>query len=271
MTTSVDFRELITSASTAGSAETARGVVEDYVVARRKLRKQKLTTATRKTLVSELRQAFLVRWLSRKFSTLDTSFCAKTRHVLLCRDDAGVVRVEKFDYAGTEELDVTRQIVVEIPAYAQVTRDEILGTNHTLSINNVGMFSRRYKPPQAAAVRVRAAVTCPTGIGIRHRRLANRFLAEYLRGIAELLSLGSPLPRYGYQIRSDIAYGVIWAPQDDTWAFMESPLEPKGDPAVVAVYGDTTFLLDVFDTPKEKPISNIVREFSSGKLRKSKK
>jgi hypothetical protein len=67
--------------------------------------------------------------------------------------------------------------------------------------------------------------------------------------------------------RRDSTVSVIWGPNADVLSFTQTPPRPAGDPAIVIDIGEETYLLDFYDTPDELPISNLIREFSEGKLR----
>jgi hypothetical protein len=112
----------------------------------------------------------------------------------------------------------------------------------------------------------------PDGITAAHVRSAREAVAHLMLAQSLLFARGIDLDdecrkgRYESGGIGDAKVALIWAPNEDVLTLRSDPPRPAGDPAIVLEVVGHTFLLAFYDTPDERPIEHLIREFSEGKL-----
>lgn len=260
----------------------------------------RITDATRKAmeiglsgdeisgLRHRLRHEAEVRWMRTRYATLDLSFMdgeTNRKQFVIGRTDAAPDQVElKKVLAPGEEVEHTKTCTVaalpvfvcEWMTFSQL-REHFTPTQrdgwrvpfpeHRLR-DHFHLPAVRLHGVHYRALAVTARVKMPEGITpdmfARVRRcIAFLELFDVLLLDRDMCEV--PAHRRGHRT-GDIEVGVLWAPVEEAWAFSTVPPRPAGDPAVVVRSGGTSYLVGYFDTPDEKPIDNLIREFSTGPL-----
>jgi len=223
--------------------------------------------------VKQLIRAAEVRWMLCEWPTLDTSVmdaAEQTRYVR--RDETGNALHPAFVPAGPDTHEV------RVPVYVTLAS----GVDRWLS---TGRFERAFQTgdgnahqirvgavPRSRAgnrwlpeLRVTARVAPPEGATVYAGRVRNCW-ADMVDFYTALLRAGVTNSPYTGTRNDEVTVRVLWAPADDAWVVAGQPRRPAGDPAVLLRTEAATYLVALYDIPSEKPIDNIVREFTTGKL-----
>jgi len=253
-------------------------IVADYIAARRKARQSMtelgLGEHGRREAEMKLLETYFRRWLSAKYGTLDMSFTKETRRAVVRRTSKGKA-VKAFDVPATYEPESSIvECVIQLPVYVVASASTKIGPID-FTTKELGSFRHgRYAKEQFSTDNIFAACTCPDGFNRGHVREYQRFQARVIEGFAALVRKGiNPTTildndrwqRERFRI-PETSLSVLWAPLDEHWQIRSAPPPPKGDPAVIAEFLGVHYLLAMFDTPDEKPIEGVIREFSTGRL-----
>lgn len=267
-----EFQAAIQSARSTANPGTGKQIVEEYLETRRKtirlVKRLHLSPSSLEETEVKCAGGFFKRWLGRRWPVLDTAFMGARRRVLLTRDGTNTISAE-WDGRPSERpsaIDPAMQIEAQMPVFIEALKGEMKG-QFSASIDLGGFVPRR--SPRLAGAAVTAKTLCPKGINPTHLRKAKRFESDLFRGLAAVLRRGISLldivgGKYRRREIPEIDVGVIWAPLAENWTFASEAIQPAGDPAVIARMLGTTYLLDFFDTPDERPIGNLIREFTEG-------
>lgn len=229
--------------------------------------------------------AFMRRWMMLRYAVVDLSFTQRLWWITaerVGRDGAKVV--SGSDVRPDTPEDGVMRVVGSVPRFFTETaeakafafqrgNDRIMDGHDTHAVGELANGTRSGVRCPSLTVRVSAKV--PDGIGDRHRKLVQQAMGHaygakallYGRGVdisAELAPLDSR--RHYSPDGWSAQVKVIWAPLADVLSVTASPPRPVGDPAVVLEAGGNAYLLDFYDTPDERPIEHLIREFSEGKL-----
>ena len=221
------------------------------------------------------------RWMRTRYATLDLSFTHGKRRVLLGRSAADPDQVEVRKWlgpaTGDEPVGGREELVGAVPEFAclwnpyQRLREWFSesGTSHyghRFEFHHaVGAFSSgKVGGTHRPALRVEATARMPDGMTDRVFALARRCVA-FLR-LFDVMLFDREIADERTRVEQ-FEVGVLWAPAEDAWMFTGSPVRPKGDPAILVRRSDSEcFLVGYYDTPDERPIEHLVREFSRGPL-----
>jgi hypothetical protein len=264
----------------------ASAVVSDYLTTRRQTladaNRLGVGTAGLGEIRSNLATSFIRRWMMTRYATVDLSFTERKWWLRVERDDDNECRiVTAYESEPKNDTDGERSMIGTIPRFFSVhadalefaTGDTQLSPRRDHSLGTLARYRAGRKVVRE--VRVRIAANVPDGITATHRRKTAEALGFYLFGKAVLLTRGVDLhneiesAKDSYHRRRDEGGAqvvVIWAPLAEHLSIKSDPVRPKGDPAIVLQIDGHDFLLDFFDTPNERPIEHLIREFSEGSI-----
>lgn len=256
-------------------------LVDGYIEARNKtmaaLATAGVEVSAARAAFEKLAFAFLRRWLGRKWARLDGGFLATKWQFYVHRDQRGNVTAST---KAPDEVQPGLDFLADIPRFfsSSIDVDEFIDRGvagrfgheamETVVVGRFAAYRRKGVSLRGASVNARALV--PAGIGSSQKTKAMALLADFYRAAAACLETGVDLFRQADLLSRDYpgAIRVIWAPNLDDLSLTTELIKPRGDPAIVWDFGDTFWLLDFYDTPDERPIENIVREYSDGPLPK---
>lgn len=219
------------------------------------------------------------RWMRTRYASLDLSFVEKMKQrFLLSRNADDLNQISIVGRVESDQEDTATSLIATVPVFlcewdslrdlkrrykdedasywrresASVRVGEIpkhrVGRNH-YGARDVSMFARM---PDGIDSRLFARV---------RRCLAYVHLFEAIaidRGLLDTVSNDD-----------SVQVGILWAPADDAWSVQATAPRPAGDPAILVRRGHSTpYLVAYFDTPDEKPIDHIIREFSEGPIKR---
>lgn len=271
--------EILKSVTKTKKEDSRKTVTADYLLARKKMfrqfKKLQLSGGAAAEAAKTLTDRFIVRWMSLYFPRIDMSFAERERQVLLRRDEvSGDIRVAEWDYSSVlSKLDGAVSRVSSLPLFVFMPSVDLSTNDYTFS-RHVGGFESRRKRPVLSAANARATTQCPRGVTSQHIKRFHLFRSRLLQAISVLERHDIGYTSGGYRRSGfygqipDVMSGIVWAPIDTNWSFESEPVRPEGDPAVIATVCEQSFLLDFFETPDEKPIENVLREFSAGTMPK---
>jgi hypothetical protein len=225
-------------------------------------------------------------WMRTQYATLDLSFTESFRKVLVGPEGEKIVAKAWDVFDGEVPKGhawfALPTYVTHWDEFSDIVKSYHLGSREDdgwyrrdspFHRCNLGTIERwRVGNEHHRAVNVEARLEIPSGMNqacLNAIRQAITFrelfaLALFMRGI-------SNSRMYADRHANDV--GILWAPVETAWAFQAKPVRPKGDPAILLQgrKGSAVYLIGFFDTPNEKPIENIVREFSEGTMPKKSK
>ena len=211
-------------------------------------------------------------WMLARYPILNMEFADRKQRFLLARSFDGHGGIEMVGPANDETVAGKGQVVVSLPVFVSVW-EEYEEMQRLFSVDNDSYHSRQFrqrcgrfeayrdKGISHSRVDIGACVQMPSGITPAMFTRVRRALA-YLQLFGVLL-FDAGMADSGYDQHQ---VGVLWAPTDEAWSFRGEAPRPKGDPAILLKSGDVVYLLGYFDTPDEKPIANLIREFTEGPL-----
>lgn len=230
---------------------------------------------------SRLLDAAERRWMRTRYASLDLAFAQKNLTYLLARKENAYDDVElRYDPNGFDEPKKT-EVTVLLPEFVEVwdsfrewkrlydTREQGWSRNEgRYSANNRNGYE--INPLRVGGVsysrkRVFISTKYPDGITdemfkrMRKVDAFNRLFRVSLldRGIED-----------DQDDRMSDDFGLLWCPKPETWVVSDTPPRPEGDPAILYRSNGTVYLVGYFDTPDERSIDNLIREFSQGPLPK---
>lgn len=226
-------------------------------------------------------------WMQTQYAVLDLSFTESTRKVLIGPNENSKLIAKAWD---TYDGDTPKghawfnlpNYVIHWDEFSDIIKTYHVGLREDSTYYrsgspflrvDLGIIERwREGNIHHSRVNVQARLEIPSGmtqICLATVRQAIAFrdlfdIALFLRGLANTR-------RSRGHHDSDV--GVLWGPIEEAWSFESQTIHPKGDPAILLKGRDeaTVYLLGFFDTPNERPIENIIREFSEGKVPKKMK
>lgn len=285
--TTQDFQAVLNRAKQpAHSAEKPLAVIEQLQTSL-----VELTDAARKIglaadEIDDSRQRLIggaeARWMREHYAAVDLRFATqKTLHVF-ARDesDPRVAKVVSSPIDTIGRFEVTG----ELPVFVQLWNNyrnlrnffdhgaDCRGGQFIFK-ERVGSFPvRRVGQVYDSAANIVASVQMPSGLNEAVFSSICKAMAWLLMFDAQLLQYGIVEPVMSSRREISDRVGILWAPTLDAWTFQAEPLRPAGDPAVLIRGGyRDPYLVCFFDTPNEKPIENLIREFSRGPVSKKKK
>jgi hypothetical protein len=258
-------------------------LVNDY----RKTRSNTMTTAIELGIgeagLAEIRtkaaSAFLKRWMMTRFATVDLSFTSRKWYLKIERDEKNIVKVKEaytaeFDVGGDPafvtlaEVDRFFQIDYDLHEFAFGVRKDRTATQRCGSLRS----TRKHGGMSSLNLSVSAVL--PDGIGEKQVHIAQEAMGHYHLARSLCYTHGIDLQKDiagdNYYRRDQQKVKIIWGPNVDVLTVTATPPRPAGDPAIILALHGENYLLDFYDTPDETPISNLIREFSEGKLSKMK-
>lgn len=227
-----------------------------------------------KEIKAKAARAFMKRWMMMQFATVDLSFTDRKWWLKLERDSNGIKVVETSHQPIELTGDPAFFTVAEIDRFFSVETDcDEFAFGKRIAdrkgFQRSGHFSSTRKNGGMPRTDLTISAMLPDGIGQKQMKKAQVAIGHYhfaraacyTHGIDLLADFGyNRWDRYTNKIR------VIWGPNADVLSFTQTVPRPAGDPAIVIDMCGETYLLDFYDTPDELPISNLIREFSEGKL-----
>lgn len=226
-----------------------------------------------------LAEAFVKRWMSTKYASVDLSFTTKPWYLHFKRSANNVIEIVG-DYDNESDIghvddDRSLEFVGTINRYFSVSGDlKDLACDFENALDGLNSdtkhlqgFSSTRKLGGMRAVNLSINATIPDGMCEKHSEMARDMLGHFYLGRALCYKHGVDLYKdldVGYNHKN--AFEVIWAPNVEFLAIRATAPRPIGDPAIVANFFGENYLIDFYDTPNERKISNLIREFSTGNL-----
>lgn len=230
------------------------------------------------------------RWMLTRYASLDTSFAERNLYYVLTRDEKnpsevrlkGLLNGTGLDDDSEAEASKKTEKIVLLPEFVTVWdsyedwRDryerEERWTRDNWSANGRNGYELppvRVGGEHYGRTRVYVTTKYPDGITDPMFKRMRKALAFSRMFDVNLLDRDITDPRR--EGASD-SFGLLWCPKPEAWSVTKTPPRPDGDPAILFKTGGKTYLVGYFDTPDERPIDDMIREFSEGELpRKGKK
>ncbi len=282
--------EFLSRASMPDGKNNVFAVVRDYLSTRQRT----MDAATElgigvqgtKEIATKSAKAFLKRWMMLKFATVDLSFTERKWLLRVSRNQNSDVTIEE---AYNPPDDVSQSLIVsadqsttvlcEVNRFFKVEQEldsfAINGLkDKSTTQKDVGWFQpSRKKNASMSGAHINITASVPDGIGPKQINVARKAMGHYYLAQALLYERGIDLEaeidgkdrRWNQDDDSKIL--VIWGPNLNMLvAQAVPPPRPKIDPAIVLELFGENYLLDFYDTPDETPITNLIREFSEGKI-----
>lgn len=208
------------------------------------------------------------KWISTKYPLLDLSFTNRRRDVVYGWNDKDDVELKN----GSEEGCCAGTLPVFTHVWGSVSDFEnYFGHNEdnhsSMEYDEfLGEIPRCKKHPRR---RVHATAKLPSGMSMALITKARRAIC--LANLFDVILFDRGLDRYDTRHNYNWQVGVLWAPTDEAWSLSHRTVRMKGDPAVMIGRDRANtdhYLVGYYDTPDEKPIDHIIREFTSGKVGK---
>lgn len=256
-------------------------LVAEYEATRRKTMASAAELGIGERGLAEIRtkaaMAFFKRWMSSRYASLDLSFTSRKWYLKIERDQDNKCKVvEAYNQMHDIGGDPALVTLVEVERFFEIAYDlhnfAFKPLEDRRAEQRAGELRSTRKYGGMSSMTLRVSAVLPDGIGERHVRLAQEALGHYHLARALCYSQGidlrADLGGENYYRDSDQKIRVIWGPNVDVLTVMATPPRPAGDPAIVLALHGENYLLDFYDTPDEMPITNLIREFSEGRLPK---
>lgn len=212
------------------------------------------------------------KWMTTRYAVLDMSFADQSREVHFGRVEDNPRKFEFKDGEAPGAEYGTLPVFVTLwdslhdheSHYDEQEKGWRSGMKYEHYLGTVARVrvGRDSFPP----VRVEAVVSVPSGIDSEMFKRVRKCIS-FLRMFG-LATFERGIERSSRR-EGEVEVGVLWCPTEESWSLKDEPIRPKGDPAVLVRHNKTVYLVGYFDTPDEKPIDNIIREFTSGKIGKA--
>jgi len=275
-----DFRRTVNGAASRVVGGKPTAIVDELVVKLRELETKARDLGLSGTEIGGARTRLVAaaaeRWMRTRYATLELSFTDRKQYFLVGRspDNPAVPVILRPVAVGT--APGKNETVIELPVF--VTEWDGLDDwqKYYRATEHHGDDTARVRSPDAvlpparingqhlSKIHIGARTRYPDGITPSMFGRMRRAMAYSRLFDATLMDRGLE-DATGYNSNGN-EIGILWAPNDDAWVLRGQPPRPAGDPAILFRRGDTVCLLGYFDTPDEKPIDALIREFSSGKL-----
>lgn len=219
------------------------------------------------------------RWMRTRYAALNLSFATGVQHFLVGRSAANLGKPAILRSVPADFQASKNECVVELPVFVQVW-DNYGDWRERYTVEQprwndrgdfqVEVMNRAELPPLRSggqhyrAIHLHISTKYPDGLTPAMFRLMRKACAYARLFDAALLDAGL-IESERHESRDNL--GLLWAPADAAWAVSGTPPRPAGDPAVLFQRGDAVYLVGYFDTPDEKPIDNLIREFTEGTVR----
>jgi len=217
------------------------------------------------------------RWMMTRYASIDLSFAQRSLSYLVGRDESRPDQVVMRGLVSDDYVPKKTETVVQLPEYVTVWDDlrdwqsrysEATGWNARESVYSANQRSGYDLPPvrvggvHYSRTRVYVTTKYPDGITsemfdrMRKAKAFSRMFGVYLldRGIEGRLE------------RERDEFGLLWCPSPDRWVASKEPPRVEGDPAILFRSGGRVYLVGYFDTPDERSLDAMIREFSQGDL-----
>lgn len=262
----------------------AMTILNDYVATRDRTIKSATDLGIGERGIAEITakagNAFIKRWMRQRYATVNLSFTDRKWYLRIERDEKNITTVKE---AYAQEVDVGGDpalvTLAEIDRFFHVEYElskfafgEIEAGERKAS-QRAGVFRATRKYGGMSSVNLTVSAVLPDGVGQKHVKIAQEALGHYHLARAVCYARGIDIAsdmipdRYS---RESAKVRIIWGPNVDVLTVTAMPPRPAGDPAIILALNGENYLLDFYDTPDETPISNLIREFSEGKLPKMK-
>ena len=227
---------------------------------------------------SKTAESFLRRWMMILYASVDLSFTQRKWYIQIERNENNIFQITN-GYSSPVDIggDTPMKILSEINRFFKIDYrlSEFAFGEHSTekrasqNAGNIALSRKNHLP--YTSLRVSAAL--PDGINHKHVRIAQQAMGHY--HLARSLCYTAGIDIAGdLQIENSYSsqtINVIWGPNIDVLSVTAVPPRPAGDPAIILSLSNQNYLLDFYDTPDETPIVNLIREFSEGKLPKTRK